>query len=264
LKAQAQWLDKDLAGSTKPWKLVFFHKTPFYNKAFRANEAIKAAFCPILEKNHADIVFNGHDHGISRTYPIKNDRLYSRPSEGTVYYVTGRSGAKYYSDLTPKIWAAFFYDPQDEPCYEEVSVNKNRLTVTAKKQDGSVIDIYTINRDSDTEGTLTCAPAKFNATRVAVYGSLLGGSALNRPSAAKGTNGDWYVDAKAFMSYLGGSLLPLNDKLSLSLGTNTFEIPAEHWQRLKDGPSLSVSTIKNVLGYSCRYDESLNVLFFVK
>ncbi|WP_231969034.1 hypothetical protein [Thermoanaerobacterium sp. RBIITD] len=57
LEAQKVWLDKDLSSTNKTWKIVFFHKTPYYNKATRSNEQIKAAFQPIFDKYHVDIVF---------------------------------------------------------------------------------------------------------------------------------------------------------------------------------------------------------------
>ncbi len=140
LPQQAAWLAGDLDHSTKTWKLVFFHKTPFYNKAVRPNEALKAAFCPVCESHGVDLVFNGHDHGLSRTYPIKNGRFWSQPGDGTVYYVTGRSGAKTYNDLTRKVWDAFFYDPQEQSCYLTVQIDGPRLTVRAFKTNGTLLD----------------------------------------------------------------------------------------------------------------------------
>ena len=70
LKIQQSWLDADLAASRAKWKIVFFHKPPYEVMAQRPNEDIKEAFCPIMEQYHVDLVFNAHDHGIARTYPI--------------------------------------------------------------------------------------------------------------------------------------------------------------------------------------------------
>lgn len=146
LKAQTEWLEKDLAASALPWKLVFFHKPPYSNYLFRANDDIKEAFCPVFDKYHVDVVFNAHDHVFARTYPVRNDKVYREPSEGTVYYIVGRSGDKRHSLEFSNEWNAFFYNPKDQPCYLAVTVGKSRLKITAIKMDGSIIDSYAIDK----------------------------------------------------------------------------------------------------------------------
>ena len=156
LQAQTAWLDADLAASKAPWKIVLFHKTPYDLKANRPNPAIKAAFCPVIERHHVDLVLNGHDHGIAYTYPIAHDVIKAKPSEGTIYYITGRSGNKTYSDLAKKPVDAFFFNPLDQPCYLVVEVADRQLTVHAVKQDGTPIDNMCIDKVHD---TLTDLPA---------------------------------------------------------------------------------------------------------
>ena len=146
LKAQRDWLDKDLGGTKQIWKIVFFHKPPYSNYFFRANNEIKKAFCPVIDKYHADIVFNGHDHVIARTYPVINDEVSSDPSKGTVYYTTGRSGNKYHNYQTPNSRNAFFYNPQDQPCYLYIQIDKLSLGIKTFKLDGSIIDSYEIEK----------------------------------------------------------------------------------------------------------------------
>ncbi len=265
LSNQAEWLDNDLSSAKADWKLVFFHKTPYYNKGARANEVVKAIFCPVIEKYHVDIVFNGHDHTLSRTFPIKNNKFYSSPKDGTVYYVTGRSGAKYYSDLTQKIWDAYFYDPQDQPCYEFVSVQKNVLTIKAFKQDGTLIDSYTIDKQNDSNSSLTPAPFRFNIVRAAVYGNFLIGQSINSPSITKNTNGEWYIDVSPFMNYIGGSIAVSNNKEYLILKDKTLEVPADKVQvNSKKITLVSAGALKSLLGFNFSYNEFLNVIEFVK
>lgn len=146
LKIQQDWLDADLAASKAIWKIVFFHKPPYGIKAKRTNEDIKAAFCPIIEKHHVDLVFNGHDHGIARTYPIKDGAYMEKASQGTIYYITGRSGTKTYNDLEKMPWDSFFYDPQDQPNYFVVEVADKKITVNTIKQDGTLLDTFSIDK----------------------------------------------------------------------------------------------------------------------
>ncbi len=146
LKVQSQWLDEDLSSSRKKWKLVLFHKSPYSHHPLSINREVKKAFCPIIEKHHADVVFSAHDHVIARTHPMKNDKPGNDPKEGTIYYTTGRSGAKYYGMLFHLSSDAFFYNPKDKPCYELIAINKKTLRITAYKQDGAIIDSYTIEK----------------------------------------------------------------------------------------------------------------------
>jgi hypothetical protein len=146
LQAQSRWLESDMKTSRQPWKLVFFHKPPYNNKFGRPNPAVKAAFCPAFDKCHIDVVFNGHEHGLYRTYPIKGDKIQKETRDGTVYYTTGRSGAKYYKGIGPTDWDAFSFNPSSQPCYETVAAGPTKMTITAWNQDGTVIDTFEISK----------------------------------------------------------------------------------------------------------------------
>jgi hypothetical protein len=144
LTVQKEWLDRDLASTKKPWKLVLMHKPPYYNNPMSMNTSVKAAFCPVFDKYHVDVVFTAHDHVIARTFPMKNGKPFSNPKDGTVYYITGRSGAKHYDLLFSALWDEFFHNPRKKPCYLSINVNKNKLNISVYNQDGSAIDSYSI------------------------------------------------------------------------------------------------------------------------
>jgi 3',5'-cyclic AMP phosphodiesterase CpdA len=146
LKTQAEWLAKDLAATKKTWKIVFFHKPYFYHHDDRKNIEVRAAFSPVLDRYHADIVFNGHEHILARTYPYREGVKQADTKSGTIYYTVGRSGAKSYKEYTAREWDAFFYNPADQPCYVSVQVEPSRMIITARKQDGSQLDSYTISK----------------------------------------------------------------------------------------------------------------------
>ena len=263
LNAQAAWLDKALAASKADFKLAFFHKTPYYNKAARANEKLKAAFCPVLEKYHVDIVFNGHDHGLSRTYPVKGDTFFPNPKDGTVYYVTGRSGNKYYNDLTNKFWNAFFYDPQDQPVYLLVDIEGKTLTVTAKKADGTVVDTYVIDK-AGTKSTVTPVAGKLNATRTAVNGTVLSGAAINPSLTRKNEAGVWFTDLNQLATFLGASVVLHDGAADFTIGGATVKIPANGLIAESGKPVLvSVDALK-AAGISATWSPALNILALVR
>lgn len=214
LKQQASWLDNDLSKNTQKWTIVMYHKTPYYNKATRNNPAVKDIFSPVIEKHHVDIVFNGHDHGISRTYPVNGDNYYTDYSKGTVYYVTGRSGNKYYTDLNNKVWDANFIDCQDSPSYEVVSVVNGKLTIDAYKyntidtaatnpknvlhSEPVKVDSLVIDKDNPANNTpLTLNQSK--NTQLAIAGTVQSGYSVT-VSDNKG-----YVDPALIAKYYKGT-----------------------------------------------------------
>ena len=150
LEAQAAWLEKDLAQSHAPWKLVFLHKAPYSAQPLRPNKEVRAAFCPVFDRGHVDLVFMAHDHAVARTYPIKAGHLVAAPSRGTVYYMTGRSGTKTYEISFKQRYHSYFHNPLAQPNYLMVEVNGAHLAVKAMNQDGTALDTYLIDRDRDT------------------------------------------------------------------------------------------------------------------
>ena len=282
LNTEKAWLEKDLSSTTKEWKVVLFHKTPYYNKAIRANDNLKAALTPIFDKYHVDFVFNGHDHGISRTFPMNNDKAVDAPSKGTVYYVTGRSGNKYYKDLSQKAWDAFFYDPQDQPNYIVAQVNGDKLTISAFKQDGTPIDTYSVDKSTDTDSPKTVVPGKYNYTRLQIYGNLMQTPFL--PAPPKQINGKWYVPARAFTQFLGGNVGWNDGKVTLSItqlsgdvitasvsidstsakvGKNDVTIP-DAITLDSNMTWISADDLNTLFGYTWNFDDSTNVLSFSK
>ena len=274
---QVAWLDRDLASSAKPWKLVFFHRPPYYLRPARTNAAVREMLCPVLDRNRVDVVFNGHDHGFARTYPIRDGRLFSRPRDGTVYYITGRSGGYAYRDLSGKIWNAFFYDVQDQPNYLLVRVGPGAMTVDAYKQDGTLFDTYTIDKQDDARSSPAAAPARYASARFVVNGEMPTGLASENMGTARLVNGEWFVNAKVFMGAIGGGVYYGTEDVRIFRETSFMSVPKEkvfitdrRGAVLGPGdataerkiPFVSVGIVKEFTGFDCRYDESLNVLFF--
>jgi len=142
LEEQVQWLDEDLRSTSKRWKLVFFHRPPFSNRPGGDNANIRNALTPILDKHHVDFVFNGHDHGYARTYPLFNDNRVEDSDRGTVYVTVGRSGTKTYSGLISRSTDALFHDTREETNYVVIEVSSETLTLKAYSLSGALIDSY--------------------------------------------------------------------------------------------------------------------------
>lgn len=79
---QARWLDADLAVTTRPWKVVYFHKPPYSSGGHGSDLALRNALAPVFEKHRVQLVLAGHDHNYERM----------SPQGGVQYVVTGGGG----------------------------------------------------------------------------------------------------------------------------------------------------------------------------
>ena len=84
---QLAWLDRQLANSTAPWKIVFGHHPLYSSGRHGSNPRLAAKLAPIFAKHKVSLYLCGHDHGYERFVPIN----------GTTYIVNGGGGAPLYS-----------------------------------------------------------------------------------------------------------------------------------------------------------------------
>ncbi len=106
------WLDSDLSAANAdranhPFIIVVSHRGLF-STALHSNDsdvlAARAAFAPIYDKYHVDMVFNGHDHEYERSKPLKAGTsnpggepiVGSVPADGTTYVICAGAGADPY------------------------------------------------------------------------------------------------------------------------------------------------------------------------
>lgn len=80
--AQAAWLDRDLAATDRPWKIVIAHRPPYSSGKHGSSKAFRLWFEALLEKHGVQLVLNGHDHHYERV----------EPQDGITYVVTGGAG----------------------------------------------------------------------------------------------------------------------------------------------------------------------------
>jgi hypothetical protein len=278
LELEAEWLDKDLAATTQKWKIVLFHKTPYYNKAVRANEKVKAVLLPVIDKHHADVVINGHDHGYSRTYPIYQDSFVESPAKGTVYIVSGRSGNKFYTDLSQKVWDAFFHDPQAEPNYLVFEVVDDQLAINAFTQSGELIERYTIDKATGKDSPLTVLPEKAQEAKLVVWGNMLQTPLVSVTPRKIADN--WHVPLRAFFEFIGASIEVIGagqiavkfQKTNLVFQINSTQVIVNNQATTLQYPLASAQgatliaaeDLKKLIGFGYHYDAKINMLFLAK
>jgi hypothetical protein len=134
-------LSADLAANANAkWKLVMHHQ-PLWSSstAHGSNVMLQAAWQPILDANHVDLVLNGHDHDYEVTKPIVGQTPTIQPTNatGTVYIVAGGAGAELYGNgMNP--WTQY-----SESNYSAATlhVRRDQLTFDAFHPDGSPIAV---------------------------------------------------------------------------------------------------------------------------
>ena len=159
---QYSWLVKELKENSCRWTVVAMHN-PIYSvgqygvipERNGIARALKEQIHGLFAEYGVDIVLQGHDHAISRTFPIRadgtpaketveitNDTEYSLSPDGVIYLMNGPAGTqtripveidqslyKYAQSSNAASWAELFFDGDS-------------LTVHVKWFDGEKVNTY--------------------------------------------------------------------------------------------------------------------------
>ena len=143
------WVEADLAATTKRWKFVYFHQPMYSDPGVHGSDrTLRSNLEPIFVHHKVDLVFQGHNHYFSRSYPIANGvavdtaqgSRYHDPA-GVIYLVAG-GGGRYLYDVTrtdPLIRSAF-------KVFHTLSVDVvgDSVNVRAVLPNGTVFDSFSI------------------------------------------------------------------------------------------------------------------------
>jgi hypothetical protein len=140
-QAQLAWLDADLAATTQPWRVVYFHRPPYSSGAEHGSSLdVRQAFAPIFERRGVNLVLNGHDHDFERSKPWREFVTTGKP---VTYVVTGGGGAPVYPVGT-SAWTAAAASANH---YTRITAGTGCvMTVEAVRIDGVVFDQASIDR----------------------------------------------------------------------------------------------------------------------
>jgi len=144
-QAQLAWLDADLAATTQPWRVVYFHRPPYSSGSEHGSSLdVRQAFAPIFERRGVNLVLNGHDHDYERSKPWREFVTTGSP---VTYVVTGGGGAALYPVGT-STWTAAAASTNH---YTRITAGTGCvMTVEAVRTDGVVFDQASIDRCATT------------------------------------------------------------------------------------------------------------------
>ncbi|MHA1294935.1 MAG: fibronectin type III domain-containing protein [Promethearchaeota archaeon] len=126
---EIEWFEKDLIKNDGKWKVVYFHVPPFSSGGHDDNQEIIDKMVPLFEKYNV-VVFCGHDHHYE--HQIVND---------IHYIITGGGGSPLEVGLDPSSNTEYL---EITYCYTFVSIDGNKMTITTKRPNGSIVDEFTI------------------------------------------------------------------------------------------------------------------------
>jgi len=93
--AQHRWLEQDLAASTAPCTLAYWHKPRFSSGKYRDASSVRPLW-DLLYAEGAELVLAGHDHNYQR-YPPLDPAGRSDPARGIREIVVGTGGKSLYA-----------------------------------------------------------------------------------------------------------------------------------------------------------------------
>ena len=213
-----EWAIASNRNTDKTWKLGAYHFPICYSGTDCQNYDAYPVMTEAFES--FDLVFSGHEHNFSRSFPLRNENLYDRPSQGTIHYMLGNSGGNPPGARTiSKIWHAAFF-PQEVPdaMVAIVEVDGNKMTLTSVLDDGRIVDKCIIDKDKDEILPYALAPT-FNRTRMMFKGADPGLCQASTPCMQQ--DGVWYAPLATLIAYIGGSVCKEKGKVTLSVYGST-------------------------------------------
>ena len=141
IDSQKVWIEDQLAKSDATWKFAMFHFAPYnWDEPY---PDIQAAWVPIFDKYHVDMVMNGHIHYYMRTKPMRGGKVVSSYKEGTAYVesVAIPTPPEKHPEEPYTVVRNFNGD-----IYQYVKIEKNKLSFMATNSHNKVIDSFTIKK----------------------------------------------------------------------------------------------------------------------
>lgn len=206
-----EWSMKDLDKSDKTWKIGVYHFPIYPSIPEGHNFDAYPMMRPCIERQ--DIMFAGHEHNFARTFPMKNENMYDRPSEGTVHYMLGNSnGNPPGSGSMQKVWHSAFYPQSEEiAMFGIVTVEKSKLSIDGVLEDGRIVDKFMIDKEKDEIQPYALAPV-YKKIRTCFKGHDMGLCAYE--TVPENKDGVWYLPFGTLCSFAGGNVIREKDSVT--------------------------------------------------
>jgi hypothetical protein len=134
------WIEKDLAGTDRPWKIVLTHQPPYPVEADSTAAGMKERWLPIFARTGVDLILCGHQHEFVRTFPLDAEGDTVSAGEGIVEIMGNASAKSYESGEYADDIAAF--EMTGVRGYHVITATADKLAVRAYGADGRELDYW--------------------------------------------------------------------------------------------------------------------------
>lgn len=149
IEVQARWLEEVLSHNPQRWTIVTHHHPIYSVGDGRDNPELRAAWQPIYDKYHVDLVLQGHDHSYGRTEMRRYENVTTgatarSDAAGTVYVVSVSGPKLYKSGSQP-----FRRKAENTQLYQIITVDGDALQYQAMTATGQRYDGFTLEKQQD-------------------------------------------------------------------------------------------------------------------
>lgn len=161
----APWLDGVLVEAKSMWKIVFFHEPIYTHGKYEMAVKLLDSVGPMFDKHRVHLVLCGHNHMYERTHPLRNGQIVGS-GDGTVYITTAAGGAGLYHLRLPAPEYLAFWESKHHG-FTVVDVSADVMHLRQIGGDGTLIDNFTIPRDSSKHSLATLTDLRNDSVAVA-------------------------------------------------------------------------------------------------
>ena len=209
-----EWLIDTFKDCDKTWKFGSYHFPIYYSGPNLSNDDAYPMMREGMEM--LDVLFSGHEHNFSRSFPIRNEEIFDKPSQGTVHYELANSDFNPPGTMTTKkVWHAAYH-----PCTEQVAtfavveVFEDRAEFISRFNDGRIVDQCVIDKKNDEIRPYALSPY-FRRARLFYKGVDLGLG--QRAGLPEQKDGKWFAPLCVLFSSVGAEVLKEEGKITLGI-----------------------------------------------
>ena len=146
---QLGWLEQQLSGSGKKWKVAYFHHPLYSSGGFHGSETdLRALVEPLFIRYGVDVVFSGHEHFYERV----------KPQNGVAYFTMGGSAKLRPGDLRRTDLTAKGFDT--DRSFMVVQVAGDLMSFQTISRTGQLVDSGTIERRGARPDAAATSPSR--------------------------------------------------------------------------------------------------------
>jgi 3',5'-cyclic AMP phosphodiesterase CpdA len=132
------WIAQDLSETGRPWKIVLMHQPAFTYEGDSTQAAMLARWVPIFERTGVDLILCGHQHQISRSYPLRGG---VEDMENGIVQIMGNASVKAYTS-SGMAHPQFAFEAAGVRGWHRIVAGSRALSVTAYDSDGRALDVW--------------------------------------------------------------------------------------------------------------------------